>query len=67
MVTFETKMKWPYKTDDLLKEVQFIGQEKGDLLIQVTAWADFTVCLNNLNSREIYQRNNVQSSLYWDK
>ena len=36
------KEKWPYKTGDLLKEVQFIwismtGQEKGDLLIQVTA------------------------------
>ena len=36
--------KWPYKTGDLLKEVKFIcnfhtGQEKGDLLIQMTAWA----------------------------
>ena len=37
------KEKWPYKTSDLLKEVQFImifsvtGQEKGDILIQVTA------------------------------
>jgi hypothetical protein len=34
--------KMPYKTGDVLKEVQFIwnfmtGQEKGDLLIQVTA------------------------------
>ena len=36
------KKNWPYKTGDLLKEVQFIkkimtGQEKGDFLIQVTA------------------------------
>ena len=37
------KEKWPYKISDLLKEVQFImifsvtGQEKGDILIQVTA------------------------------
>jgi hypothetical protein len=37
------KEKWPYKICDLLKEVQFImifsvtGQEKGDILIQVTA------------------------------
>ena len=40
--------KWPYKTGDPLKEVKFIcnfhtGQEKGDLLIQMTAWAGFTV------------------------
>ena len=36
------KKKWPYKTGDLLKEVQFVWnflwqQEKGELLIQVTA------------------------------
>jgi hypothetical protein len=41
-MTFGTKKKWPYKTGDLLKEVQFIwnsltGQEKCDLLIQATA------------------------------
>ena len=37
-----TQKKWPYKTGDPLKEVQFIkhfltGKEKSDLLIQVTA------------------------------
>jgi hypothetical protein len=37
-----TKKNWPYKTDYLLKEVvrmkfSMTGQEKGDLLIQVTA------------------------------
>jgi hypothetical protein len=35
------KKKWPYKTGDLLKEVDMkftmTGQEKSDLLIQVTA------------------------------
>ena len=40
--TFGTKKTWSFKTGDLLKEVQFIcnfltEQEKGDLLIQVTA------------------------------
>jgi hypothetical protein len=31
--------KWPYTTSDLFKEVQFsmTGQEKGDLLMQMTA------------------------------
>jgi hypothetical protein len=35
------KKKWSFKTGDILKEVQFIwnliGQEKDDLLVQVTA------------------------------
>jgi hypothetical protein len=42
------KEKWPYKTGDPLKEVQFIwnflGQEKGDLLMQVNALACLTEC-----------------------
>ena len=51
------KKKWSFKTGDLLKEVQFIlnfsmtGQEKGDLLIQVTTWAGHTfhtVKINNV-------------------
>ena len=40
--------KWPHKTGDLLKEVELmkfsmLGHKKGDLLIQVTAWASLTV------------------------
>ena len=35
-MTFETKKKWPYKTDVIIKKIM-TGQEKGDLLIQVIA------------------------------
>ena len=55
------KEKWPYKTGDLLKEVQFIWnflwQEKGDLLIQMTAWTGLTVALysqNGMLCRQVY-------------
>jgi hypothetical protein len=42
------KKKWYFKTGDLLKEFHFIWkflteQEKGDLLIQVTAWTGLAV------------------------
>jgi hypothetical protein len=30
-VTFGTKKKWPYKTGGLLKEVQFIWQDKKNM------------------------------------
>jgi hypothetical protein len=48
MVTFGKKKMWPCKTGNLLKKGSYeifcmTGQEKGDLLIQVTAWAGFTV------------------------
>jgi hypothetical protein len=49
-LTFGIREKWSYKTGDLLKEVQFkrnfksmTGHEKGDLLIQATAWAGLLV------------------------
>jgi hypothetical protein len=46
-MTFGTKKKWPYKTGDLLRgsihmKFSMTGQEKGDLLIQVTSWVGFT-------------------------
>jgi hypothetical protein len=30
-------------------KLSMTGQEKGDLLIQVTAWADLTVVLHGIN------------------
>jgi hypothetical protein len=38
-MTFRTKLKWSFKTGDLLIHMKFsmTGQEKGDLSIQVTA------------------------------
>jgi len=53
-VTFGTKTRWPDKTGDLLKEVQFIWRfiwqdkkrgplDTGDCLIEVTTWTYLTV------------------------
>ena len=49
--------RWPLKRGSIHMEYSMTGQEKSDHLIQVTAWASFTVyCINSITTVQIGSR-----------